>query len=180
MTPFFRLRPSSDEKEGKSASMTDCFKRKVRRANPHPSPVLDYWQLGIFSLVPFCSAKNPLVSNSFAGRARSSALQTRLRTCQNPRLGFTSRSQSFAFCAALPSCSFTDYSALYAPDVRYKILWIFVTHYGARDVTGSLAFWARLRPTENPARYPGWAHFVHTAPVRVTIYRPLRICQLSV
>ena len=99
MTPFFRLRPSSAEKEGKSASMTDCFKRKVRRANPHPNPVLDYWQLGIFSLVPFCSAKNPLVSNSFAGRARSSALQTRLRTCQNPRLGFTSRSQSFAFCA---------------------------------------------------------------------------------
>ena len=53
--------------------------------------------------------------------------------------------------AALPSASFTDYSALYAPDVRYKILWIFVTHYGARDVTGSLALWARLRPTENPA-----------------------------
>ena len=54
--------------------------------------------------------------------------------------------------AALPSASFTDYSALYAPDVRYKILWIFVTHYGARDVTGSLALWARLRPTENPAQ----------------------------
>ena len=58
--------------------------------------------------------------------------------------------------AALPSASFTDYSALYAPDVRYKILWIFVTHCGARDVTGSLALWARLRPTENPSRYPGF------------------------
>ena len=58
--------------------------------------------------------------------------------------------------AALPSASFTDYSALYAPDVRYKILWIFVTHCGARDVTGSLAPWARLRPTENPSRSPGF------------------------
>ncbi len=72
------------------------------------------------------------------------------RSPSQPCLEFPSRSKSFAFCAALPSCSFTDYSALYAPDVRYKILWIFVTHYGARDVTGSLALWARLRPTENP------------------------------
>ena len=39
VTPFFRLRPSSAEKEGKSASMTDCFKRKVRRADPHPNPL---------------------------------------------------------------------------------------------------------------------------------------------
>ena len=39
MTPFFRLRLSSAEKEGKSASMTDCFKRKVRHVNPHPSPL---------------------------------------------------------------------------------------------------------------------------------------------
>ena len=48
-------------------------------------PEADFWQLGIFPLVHFCNAKISLVSNSFAGRARSSALQTRLRTCQNPQ-----------------------------------------------------------------------------------------------
>ena len=87
----------------------------------------------------------------FSGTRPDKFYLTSCRSPSQPCLEFPSRSKSFAFCAALPSCSFTDYSALYAPDVRYKILWIFVTHYGARDVTGSLALWARLRPTENPA-----------------------------
>ena len=37
VTPFFRLRPSSAEKEGKSASMTVRFIRKVRYPVPHPN-----------------------------------------------------------------------------------------------------------------------------------------------
>ena len=92
----------------------------------------------------------------FSGTRPDKFYLTSCRSPSQPCLEFPSRSKSFAFCAALPSCSFTDYSALYAPDVRYKILWIFVTHYGARDVTGSLALWARLRPTENPSRSPGF------------------------
>ena len=71
MTPFFRLRYSSAEKEGKSA-------------------VLDYWQLEVLLLVLFCIRKNSLVSNFYAGRA--GCLSGTRRTCQNPPLGFPSRS----------------------------------------------------------------------------------------
>ena len=70
------------------------------------------------------------------------------RSPSQPCLEFPSRSKSFAFCAALPSASFTDYSALYAPDVRYKILWIFVTHYGADSALQKI----RLAPRVSPVR----------------------------